>query len=227
MSNSQVKPKAFFNSCITIVSKYVMCHDPLEFKMIDLANGVYTLCNSISPIEMEGAPHFYILTVKNSKGLYLHISATLKAPRNGASKETNHAFEGISVQFLHGTGKCFCRAEWDVKVNRQILVHPQPHWHFGIENEDTESLSFDTEEDSNDSYSGFLEECKELEPSLPDIDFEQLHYAMAAKWASQDNAIEDFSIQRLYKWLEHCIINVIDQYNYQVNKGSFESAKRW
>lgn len=50
---------------------------------------------------------------------------------------------------------------------------------------------------------------------------------MAAKWTAQDSAIEEFTAQRLYNWLRNCISNVIDQYNYQVNKGGFESSKNW
>lgn len=227
MSNSQLKPKNLFSNCITIVSKFVESHDQLQFELIDMTKGVYALRNSANAISVDDDPQFYILRVKNSKGLYLHVSVTVKAPYPGASVETNHEFEGISVQFLQGTGRLFCRAEWDVKKKMEKLEHPQPHWHWGGEKEEGKPQAFVTTATMDGQGGGFMEELSTGEPSLPSIDFQELHYAMSAKWAAQDIAIEEFTLQRLYNWLKNCIANVIDQYNYQVNKGSFESSKAW
>ena len=74
---------------------------------------------------------------------------------------------------------------------------------------------------------GFMQDEEDFAPSLPAIDFAELHYAMASKWATQDAAAEEFSSQKVCTWLKNCISNVIDQYNYQVNKGGFESSKGW
>lgn len=227
MSSSQVKPKAFLGSCISIVSKYVECHDPLTYKVIDDSKVIYALCNTETKITMDGQPLFYLLQVKNSKGLYLHVDTTIKAPERGASIEINHVFEGISVQFLQGTGKLFCRAEWDVKKKPDKLAHPQPHWHWGYEQKSEESVSFEVDNAEVAKEDGFVQEVVDASPSLPDINFEEMHYAMASQWAAQDSAIEVFSAQRLYIWLRNCIANIIDQYNYQVNKGGFVSSKNW
>lgn len=226
MSNSQIKPKDLFSNCITIVSKFVESHDPLQFELIDMTKGVYALRNSANAISMDDDPQFYILRVKNNKGLYLHVSVTAKAPYPGASVEKNHEFEGISVQFLQGTGRLFCRAEWDVKKKMDKLEHPQPHWHWGGEKVE-KPQTFVATANMDGQGGGFMEELSTDQPSLPSIDFQELHYAMAAKWAAQDIAMEEFTQQRLYNWLKNCISNVIDQYNYQVNKGSFESSKAW
>ena len=102
MLNNQVKPKSFFNSCITIVKKYVECHEPLKFIPVDVSSGVYTLCNTNNAIVIEGKPNFFILKVKKSKGLYLHVSVSFKAPGINTSLEKNHEFKSITVQFFQG-----------------------------------------------------------------------------------------------------------------------------
>lgn len=227
MPSSQLKPKAFLDSCISIVSKFVECHDPLKYEVIDDSKVIYALCNTETKITMDGHPLFYLLQVKNSKGLYLHIDTTIKAPERGASLEINHLFEGISVQFLQGTGQLFCRAEWDVKKKQDKLAHPQPHWHWGYEQKCKESVKFGADNVEVVQEEGFIQKVVDVASFLPNINFEEMHYAMATKWAAQDDAIEEFSAQRLYNWLRNCIANIIDQYNYQVNKGGFESSKNW
>ena len=227
MSNSQLKPKNLFSNCISIVSRFVESHDPLQFELIDMTKGVFVLRNTATAISMNDNSRFYILRVKNSKGLYLHVSVTVKAPYPGASIETNHDFEGISVQFLQGTGRLFCRAEWDVKKKMGKLEHPQPHWHWGGGKVEDKPLAFVATEAMEGQGGGFMKELSTDEPSLPSIDFQELHYAMATKWATHDIAIEEFTLQRLYNWLKNSIANIIDQYNYQVNKDSFVSSKVW
>ena len=199
MSNSQLKPKTIFSNCKTIVSKFVESHDPLQFKLIDKTKGVYVLRNSVTAITMDGEPQFYILRVKNSKGIYLHVSITLKAPYNGASEEIKHEFEGISIQFLQGTGMLFCRAEWDVKKKKDKLEHPQPHWHLGKDKEEEKPQAFITTSTESGQEGSFMEELSINEPKLPAIDFNELHYAMASKWVTEDSAVEEFNEQRLYK----------------------------
>lgn len=228
MPSNHVKPKAFLEHCISIVSKFVECHDPLKYEVIDDSKVQYALCNTDTRITMDRHPLFYLLQVKNSKGLYLHVDTTIKAPERGASLEINHEFCGISVQFLQGTGKLFCRAEWDVKKKQEKLAHPQPHWHWGYEQKSEEPTTFGEDNAEAAQEEGFMQEVVDAAPTLPSIDFEEMHYAMAVKWAAaQDSATEEFSVQRLHNWLRLCIANVIDQYNYQVNKGCFESSKNW
>lgn len=227
-TSSLVKPKSFHGRCITIVSKYVECHDQLTFEPIDASKNVYVLQNKTTQITMDGHPFFYLLRVKNSKGLYLHVSTTLKAPSNRASMDTNHEFEGISVQFFQGKGKLFCRAEWDVKKKKDKLEHPQPHWHWCFEKQINDPVVFGSGDAETIQRDGFLQEIEEIDARmLPNVDFEELHYAMASKWTVKDSATEDFSLQKLYCWLDNCLANIIDQYNYQVNKGSFISSKKW
>ena len=227
MSSSQVKPKVFLEKCVAIVSKYVECHDPLTFEVIDDTKVLYALCNTTTKISMDGQPLFYLLQVKNSKGLYLHIDTTIKAPERNASLEKYHNFEGISIQFLQGTGRLFCRAEWDVKTKKDKLTHPQPHWHWGYEQGSEGPVLFGEDSTEIQSEGGFIREVLDVAPSLPSIDFEELHYAMASKWPAQNVAVEEFTVQKIYTWLKYCIMNVIDQYNYQVNKGGFASSKNW
>lgn len=227
MLSSQVKPKIFLNQCIEIVSKYVECHDPLMFEVIDDTKVLYALCNTQTRITMDGQPLFYLLQVKNSKGLYLHIDTTIRAPERNASLEKYHDFEGFSIQFLQGTGRMFCRAEWDVKKKPEKLTHPQPHWHWGYEQGSEEPVRLGESFFVNQPEGGFMQEVVDSSPSLPSVDFEELHYAMVSKWAITDSAVEEFTEQRLCNWLKNCVANVIDQYNYQVNKGSFESSKAW
>ena len=227
MSSSPVKPKVFLKNCIDIVSKYVECHDTLTYEVIDDSKVLYALCNT-TKISMDGQPQFYLLKVKNSKGLYLHIDITIKAPERNASLTKNHQFEGISLQFLQGTGRSFCRAEWDVKQKQDKLTHPQPHWHWGYIQGDDGTARFGKDNAELHPDSGFMQDEEVFAPSFPEIDFEKLHYAMSSKWAThQDGAVEEFTAQKVYTWLKNCITNVIDQYNYQVNKGGFESSKRW
>lgn len=227
MPSSQVKPKTFLDQCVSIVSKFVECHDPLMYDKVDNTKVVYAFCNTSTKITMDGQPRFYLLKVKNSKGLYLHVDTTIKPPTRNASIEINHEFEGISVQFLQGTGRLFCRAEWDVKKKQDKLTHPQPHWHWGYEQKREYPVVFEVDNVKVAQEEGFMQEIVDVAPSLPNIDFEEMHYAMSSKWAMQDTAVEGFTVQHLYTWLENCIANVIDQYNYQVNKGSFVSSKQW
>lgn len=201
-------------------------HDVLMTQLVDWNKSVYALRNTEHPIIMDGVPQFYLMQVKNSNSLFVHVSVTLKPPYPGAAQDQNYEFEGISIQFLQGTKKLFCRAEWDVKKEKVKLEHPQPHWHWGYAEEKNTSR-FDPPKAVS---APFIEEniVKEQSVSaLPLIDFEELHYAMAAKWVSQNSAVEEFTPQRLYEWINWCISNVIDQYNYQVNKGTFKSSTLW
>ena len=207
--------------------KITFAPDALMKELTDRDKGVFTLRNTDAPLRMDGRPGFYLIKVKGDNGLFLHISVTLKEPKAAASLDSNHDFEGISVQFFQGTGKLFCRAEWDVKKNKDKLEHPQPHWHWGEEKEAEKSQTFAATVTGTVQRGGFMEVLSTDEPSLPSIDFQELHYAMASKWPMQDRAVEDFNEQRLYMWLKNCMANVIDQYNYQVNKGGFESSKTW
>ena len=229
MAISLVKPKALFAQIIVIASKFVENHDILINELVDRNKGVYSFRNTIYPMIFDNRPGFYLLKVKNTRGLYLHISVTLKAPKDTPSLESNFAFEGISVQFFHGTGRLFCRAEWDVKRKKDRLEHPQPHWHWAGEQICEENKGSDTVEESGNEIASFTEEIANTgnTPELPSVDFKELHYAMAAKWASQGDAVEEFTPQRLYEWLTRCVANVIDQYNYQVNKDTFVSAMDW
>lgn len=226
MANSQVKPKTFFKQIISIASKYVENHDSLMTQLVDRNKGVYALRNIDHPIIMDDAPQFYLLQVKNSNGLFIHICVTLKPPYPGAAQDINHEFEGVSIHFLQGTRKLFCRAEWDVKKEKEKLLHPQPHWHWGYEKEGTIDR-FDTSKMVNIPFLEDNEGEGTATSSLPAVDFKELHYAMASKWVSQDSAIEEFKPQNLYNWMKLCLGNVIDQYNYQVNKGNFKSSFSW
>ena len=226
MGSNKIKPDTLFKQVISIASKFVESHDALTKELIDRNKCVYALRNTANPIFMDGVPKFYLMQVKNCYGLIIHISVTLKSPYPSAALDQIHEFEGISLQFLQGTKKLFCRAEWDVKKEKAKLEHPQPHWHWGYAKENN-SNSFD---EAKIATAPFLEE-EETEsqpiPTLPAIDFEELHYAMAAKWVAQDTAVESFSPQHLYEWIKRCIGCVIDQYNYQVNKGSFVTSRWW
>lgn len=62
---------------------------------------------------------------------------------------------------------------------------------------------------------------------LPKINFEKMHYAIAAKWSERDDCVDAFSDAKLITWIKNIIPNVIDQYSYQVNKKSFASCKDW
>ena len=42
-----------------------------------------------------------------------------------------------------------------------------------------------------------------------------------------NTAVEDFTPQHFYDWMKRCIGSVIDQYNYQVNKGGFVTSRYW
>ncbi len=223
MANNRIKPITLFKQVITIASKYVECHDVLKKELVDRDKGVYVLRNTAYPISMDGAPRFYLMQVKNCNALFIHISVTLKAPYNGAALDQNHVFEGASIQFLQGTKKLFCRAEWDVKKVNDKLEHPQPHWHWGDAGENI-SNRFET---SKKDTALFLEAEGLSESTLPTIDFEELHYAMEAKWVTVDTAVEDFTPQHFYDWMKRCIGSVIDQYNYQVNKGGFVTSRYW
>lgn len=226
MVNNRIKPDILFKQVITIASKYVESHDALMKELIDRSKGVYALRNTVHPIIMDGVPQFYLMQVKNCIGLFIHISVTLKPPYAGAALDQNHEFEGVSIHFLQGTKTRFCRAEWDVKKRKEKLEHPQPHWHWGY----AEVINTDRFESTKTAVVPFLEEEGEEVFSLsalPSIDFEELHYAMATKWITQDTAVEDFTFQHLYDWMKRCMGSVIDQYNYQVNKGSFVTSRWW
>ena len=211
MVNNQVKPNALFKQLITIASKYTESHDALMKELTDRDKGVFTLRNTDAPLRMDGRPGFYLIKVKGDNGLFLHISVTLKEPKAAASLDSNHDFEGISVQFFQGTGKLFCRAEWDVKKNKDKLEHPQPHWHWGYEKRNFEPKGFAESIALTVQDGGFLEQDFIEGPSLPSIDLEEMHYAMASKWVTKDCATEDFTVQRLCNWLKNYIENVIDQ----------------
>lgn len=229
MSSTQVKPSDLHKQCIKIVSKYVESHDVLQFVLVNEEKGVFSLKNTKVPIVMDGHPLFYLLKVKNSKSLYIHISVTLQGQSIKASLTSNHEFKGISIQFFQGTGNLFCRAEWDVKKRKGKLEHPQPHWHWGGYSTIEEKSDFNAFTNSDLNNKTFIDEISDATQKLPAVDFKELHYAMAAKWFSREKntSVEDFDLQHLYKWMELCIGNVIDQYNYQVNKGGFASSFSW
>ena len=220
MANNKIKPDVLFKQLIAMASKFVESHDVLTKELVDRNKGVYALRNTEHPIIMDDKPQFYLMQVKNSNGLFIHISVTLKPPYDRASLEQNHEFEGVSIQFLQGTKKLFCRAEWDVKKEKEKLGHPQPHWHWGYAEEK------DPERFVAPNTAPFIDEGIGTQ-ELPSVDFKELHYAMSAKWITEDTIVEDFTPQHLYEWIKRCIGSVVDQYNYQVNKASFVTSRWW
>lgn len=223
MASNRLKPDAFFKQLLTIASKFVESHDALTKELVDRNKGVYALRNTEHPIIMENKPQFYLLQVKNCNGLFIHISVTLKAPYANAALDKNHEFEGVSIQFIQGTNKLFCRAEWDLKKEKEKLEHPQPHWHWGY-GEEKAPERFVAPINAAPPFIG--EEGREIQ-ALPAVDFKELHYAMTAKWIENDTIVEEFSPQHLYDWMKRCIGSVVDQYNYQVNKAGFVTSRWW
>lgn len=226
MASNKIKPDAFFKQLLAIASKFVESHDALTKELVDRNKGVYALRNTVHPIIMDNRPFFYLLQVKNCNGLFIHISVTLKAPYANAALDKNYEFDGVSIQFLCGTNKLFCRAEWDVKKEKEKLEHPQPHWHWGY-SEEKEPDRFVASNNINVPFIEAGEEDLQKTQNLPAVDFKELHYAMAAKWVANDEIVEDFSPQHLCDWMKRCICSVVDQYNYQVNKAGFVTSRWW
>ena len=226
MASNSIKPDAFFKQLLFVASKFVESHDALTKELVDRNKGVYALRNTEHPIIMDNTPLFYLLQVKNCNGLFIHVSVTLKAPYANAALNINHEFEGVSIQFLQGTNKLFCRAEWDVKKEKEKLEHPQPHWHWGYAEKEDHGRFAAPENVNVPFIEAGVEGLQEVQ-ALPTVDFKELHYAMTAKWITDDAFVEDFSPQHLYDWMKRCIGSVVDQYNYQVNKARFVTSRWW
>ena len=236
MANNLVKPADLHKRIIQVVKKYVECQDELVFAYFSENKSKLALRNKERHFYKDDDENFFLCKVKKLRGLYLHIDITYKIPDTNASlSENTFKFEAISLQFWHGTGKAFCRADWDVKNVK--LVHPQPHWHWGEESDEDDTDNQQKEQafvvnQPVDLQGGFYQEVSVepdvvIEEKLPSIDFERLHYAIAAKWAERDVCVEVFSDARLITWIKNIIPNVIDQYSYQVSKKNFVSSKDW
>lgn len=115
----------------------------------------------------------------------------------GKNKNT-YIFVGISLQFYDKIGLLF-RAEWD---NKNDLIHPQPHWHFGSKQ------LFQEREDEIVSSNGFMESPSpnfmlDYESPTP-LDYERLHFAMCMGLANNKVSVE-YSDQFLKSWLKLCM----------------------
>lgn len=236
MANNLVKPADLHKRIIQVVKKYVECQDELVFDYFSNDRSKLALRNKARHFYKDDDENFFLCKVKELKGLYIHIGITYKIPDTKASLTDNtFKFESISLQFWHGTGKAFCRAEWDLK--KEKLEHPQPHWHWG-EGDGVEEIESQQEKQMFvvnqpvDQQGGFFLEVgvepeAVIDEKLPNINFEKLHYAIAAKWAERDACVEAFSDAKLITWIKNIIPNVIDQYSYQISKKSFASSKNW
>ena len=217
--DKQIAPDKFNKQCAAVLSKYVETQDALDWKREGVDKVIFTCANKDNPIYIDGS---YFLRVSGSGSLLLHCSLTYVAPDRKASVERKFTFQGISLQFYHGADCCFCRAEWDLKDKPEKLVHPQPHWHWGLKH----SMDL-VDDDITDDSTGFLVEEDPFEGAQkPNINFTELHYAMSLKWLEKGEDNLTFSFQNLTKWMENALVMVIDQYNYQANKKGFVSVKR-
>lgn len=116
----------------------------------------------------------------------------------GKSKNT-YVFAGISLQFYDNKGLLF-RAEWD---NKNELIHPQPHWHFGSKQ------LFQEREAEIASSNGFMENpSPNFMLSPTPLDYERLHFAMCMDIAKNKVSVE-YSDQSLKSWLKLCM-NLFD-----------------
>lgn len=236
MANNLVTPAKLHKKIIQAISKYIECHDPLTFDYFNDNKSKLALRNENGLFHSADDGHFFLCKIKNIKSLYIHLDVTYKIPKVDASLENNtFKFEGVSLQFLHGRGRFFCRADWEVKDQKDKLDHPQPHWHWGEETEEyDDSLNNETfticeeEDQRGDFYQEIGQRVDNIDDeNLPDVNFEALHYAIAAKWAGRDVAKEDFTEAKLVTCIKNTLINIIDQYQYQINKKSFKSCKDW
>lgn len=236
MASNLVTPATLHKKIIGVVKKYVETESELVFDYFSESKSKLALKNKDRHYYRDGDEKFYLCKVKNLRGLYIHIDLTYKIPDPKASLEKNtFGFEGLSLQFLHGTGKFFCRADWEVKEKKDKLAHPQPHWHWGEGFEDDDKSNAEQAiqlTPAIEQQGGFYEEVGVepvgvVEEQLPKVNFEALHYAMASKWTQRDEYSETFTEAGLVAWLQRAMQHVIDQYSYQVNKGRFESCKNW
>lgn len=217
--DKQITPEKFNKQCAVILAKYVDAQDPLVWNRNGLEKVIFTCMNKDTPIVIDGS---CFLHVSGSSSLLLHCALAYIEPNRNASIKREFSFQGISLQFYHGAGCCFCRAEWDVKDKPDKLVHPQPHWHWGVKH----SVNM-FEGDIIDEIPGFLiEDAPFSGAKKPNINFSELHYAMSSKMLENGEDYLTFSFQNLTKWMENSLVMVIDQYNYQVNKRGFVSVKR-
>lgn len=236
MANNLLTPANLHKNIIQVVKKFVECQDELVFDYFSDDKSKLALKNKERHFCKDEDKNFFLCRVKNVHGLYLHIDISYKIPETKASlSENTFRFEGISIQFWHGTGKAFCRADWEEKKDK--LEHPQPHWHWGEESDNS-----DNNIHSGDEYfsvnqtvelgGGFFQEVgimsnEAIVEKLPDISFEKLHYAIGAKWTERDVSVEPFSETKLLTWIKNVIPNVIDEYSYQVNKKRFTTCRNW
>lgn len=238
MSSELVIPKILNKQCLDIMAKYLECHNPLEFTIIDENREIFVLRNNDNWLSLQDSPNFYLCKVTNSKGLYVHLCLTYKSPAPNADvNKTKFRIQGISLQFFYGKGRLFCRAEWDIKEKKDKLIHPQPHWHWGgFKIDDTANgkdfINVISQSELQDETNIFLESIgksnnTEKDMLLPNINMKELHYAISSKWTKENTAVEDFTIQKMTTWLEYCLVNVVDQYNYQVNKKNFVSIAHY
>ncbi len=216
--DKQIEPDKFNKQCASVLSQFVDARNELVWNRNGIDKVTFTCLNKTNPIISNGT---YLLRVKGSSML-IHCDLTYIAPDRNASVKRKFVFQGISLQFYHGAGFCFCRAEWDEKGQRDKLLHPQPHWHWGIKksvgNADGSLAANQFGLQIEDNSFGVVRK--------PDINFSELHYAMSSKWLDKGENILVFSFQNLTKWLENALIMVIDQYNYQVSKKGFVSVRK-
>lgn len=217
--DKQIAPDIFNKRCLTVLAKYVETKTPLVWKRDGINKVTFTCVNQTNPFNFYSSD---FLRVTGSSSLLLHCVLTYIEPDRNASLERKFTFQGISIQFYHGTDTCFCRAEWDVKDKSEKLEHPQPHWHWGVKHDSgllgtaitDESTEFTIEDDPFDG------------DKKPNINLSELHYAMSSKWLEKGENSLSFSFQNLTKWMENALVMVIDQYNYQASKRGFISVKR-
>ena len=104
------------------------------------------------------------------------------------------------------------RAEWDNYKNT-CAKHPQPHWHFYMNNNTLEQMDFFKPQDISEDANNFMSSIGPTQ--LSHKAFEQMHFAMREEWSDGENHIHTAKDKdKLISWVQGLLKHLNDQLKY-------------
>lgn len=121
-----------------------------------------------------------VINLFDNYWIYIHINIS---PSQEAKKV--FYFINFSLSVFYGSygdlnKQQLFRAEWDNYEKPCSLIHPQPHWHFYIDNEDIDISKDFNDNIENNVNNGFMEMISnsKIQNNL----FKEMHFAMSERW---------------------------------------------
>lgn len=222
-SEFTVNIKNFQNRLHALFGKYVIG----KVESFPSDEGKYTLVteNRVDMVNIGVGTTKSALVVNNVPALSVACQYDTREPINSKEKKIKFALLHVSLHFF-GNQERFCRSEWAIEVDEsdnELLIHPQPHWHFDMK-EKPKNTDFITSQNEMNVVNQFMATSKNDKKS--EVMSDRLHFAMYGDWNQQKFWEERRPVdeKEILNWIEMCLVNVIDEYNDAIDRANFKSC---